>query len=508
MPTRCLVSWVYFACCALIPSLVQAKSKWVKTEIPGMSVLSESSERTTRKLLEELSDARATLELLFPSFARKSPIPLQVYIFDSAKSFAKVAPLYEGKAKAGTVGMYRKSGYTGPALIIVADGERDYLRSIVFHEYVHHLLHQPGINLPPWLDEGFAELFSTIEREKNDRVVVGKSNRTRLYRLQNSEPIPFDRFFQIYRGSPEYSSGSHQTSVFYAQAWAFTHFLMHGEHGFPKDSYHQLFNRATKGKSIGEADIQELLGVDYAQLDAQLSEYCRKGRFTQLLYQLPPSASVRDATLKRASEGEIELMRGSLLLSIRGPQEAYPYLVRASKLLGNDSTATAYLGYHAMSQKRWDDACNEFAKAVDIGGDSPYLFLNYATSKIRDKLGDYAFVPNALDRECTLATLRLLFRARELAGGFSEELYMRIGEVWLSSTVRPEDKHMSILIEGQNLYPNNEWIAFYLAHYFAQNQRLSEAKQLVELFENKPINHSVRRMFADVLQLIDAAASE
>lgn len=507
MIIRALVFWITVCLVSFLIPLAHAKSKWLKANIEGMRVYSESNEGKTRKLLAELSDARGTLNLLFPDLVQKSRTPLNVYIFKSRKSFSKVAPLYNGKTSRHTVGLYLENNYEGPCLIIVAEGEHEQIRATAFHEYVHYLLHQPGFRLPPWLDEGFAELFSTIERKKDDQVIVGTTIPSSVFMLQEYELIPFESFFRINHQSHEYRSGSAQTGVFYAQAWAFTHFLMYGEHNLPQNAFHKLFNRAKNGKPIYEADIIELLGVNYEELEKLLTNYFKKGKFTQLVYGLPASESVKGAALTPISEGEVQLIHGSILLATRGAQEAYPFLARAEHSLKVDPMAASFLGYHAMAQERWDNAVDDLEKAIELGGDSPYLYLHYATALLREEIPNHAFYSEALDEKTTKKLLAALHHSKKRAGGFSEELYKRFGEVFLSSMVRPNDQEIGIVVEGHHLYPHDEWIALYIAQYLVSNQRRNEATEFLNFLSQRQLEPIARGLYKTLSQRMENAVN-
>lgn len=465
-----------------------------------MRVYSETSEKRTRKLLADLSDARATLDLLFPDLVQKSRTPLNVYIFKNRKSFSSVAPLYDGKPQSHIIGLYLKHNYEGPSLIIVAEGDLASIRATAFHEYVHYLLHQPGFRLPPWIDEGFAELFSTIERKRDDQVTVGTTIPSSIFMLQEYNLIPLKSFFRIGHNSHEYSSGSDQTGLFYAQAWAFTHFLMYGEHTLPEGAFHKLFNRTKNGKPIYEADVIELLGVNYEQLEKLLTQYSKKGKFTQLVYGLPASESVKEAELKPVSEGETQLLYGSILLSTREPQEAYPFLARAEHSLPDDPVSVAHFGYLSMAQEDWSDAAETLERAIELGGNSPYLYLHYSTALFREKIPNHTFYSDALDEERTDEILAALNKSRELAGGFSVDLYRRFGELWLSSMVRPTQEQFSRVVEGHHLYPHDEQIAIYIAQYLVSNRRWVEAKEFLDFLAQRPMPPNTRSLYKALVQ--------
>ena len=83
------------------------------------------------------------------------------------------------------------------------------------HEYMHLLLRASGGQFPPWLNEGLAEVYSTLEPVAK-QVRIGAPPLGRLQALQRLSWIPVERLLQVRQGDPEYSSKQHAAS--YARA--------------------------------------------------------------------------------------------------------------------------------------------------------------------------------------------------------------------------------------------------------------------------------------------------
>lgn len=484
MPTPFRLSLLLAPAIALIwilnPAALLAKPAWRTATTDNLIIFSNESPKTTKRVVEELLDARKTLKALFPGLALESKIPLRVVVCRDQKTVKTFSPLYDGKAK--EVGGVFYHGFEGPTIVVHAGPEWEYTRHTVYHEYVHYLTVNGRTYLPPWLSEGLAELLSTIRTRKDGQVEVGQVIPYSIAIFRSQTPIPLKRFFLIHHDSPEYNSENHGQGIFYAQSWLFLHFLKYGDHDLPENAFNTLANRVLAGEIVTEKLIQEVLGVDYATLESQLETYSKKGTFTRYRYTLEKESKELDLNLRNTSDGEYELLLGSLLLSSRSPREAYSHLAKAIQLLPDEPLAHAYLGYHASQQEQWEDAVESLNQAIELGSNSPYTLLNYVSSWLDLHQAAGSIIPGSISRDETLALLTCLFKSREIADGFDPRLYHSIGRIWLASAVEPTDAHMQVLKEGLNLFPDDEHIAYYLALYFEKTERYNQARTLVNRF--------------------------
>jgi hypothetical protein len=126
---------------------------------------------------------------------------------------------------------YRPNQHT--AAFYQSGADRDYIVMgrldeaaipIVVHEYSHLFLRHAGGRFPVWLNEGMAEVFSTM-RPESGRIRYGDPHGDHLAHLRSGVAL-FDltRLFAVDHDSPEYNSRNH-AGVLYAQSWALVHML-------------------------------------------------------------------------------------------------------------------------------------------------------------------------------------------------------------------------------------------------------------------------------------------
>lgn len=91
------------------------------------------------------------------------------------------------------------------------------------HEYSHFLFHMAGLELPPWLKEGMAEVFSST-RVSARRSQIGGDLPGRAQLLRRSAWLPLGQILSWSSESPLHDNRD-AVALFYAQSWALTEML-------------------------------------------------------------------------------------------------------------------------------------------------------------------------------------------------------------------------------------------------------------------------------------------
>jgi len=152
--------------------------------------------------------------------------------------------------------------------------------------------------LPVWLEEGLAEYYSTFTTS-GDRATVGGIHMEHLRLLRRSVPMKLEELFAVGKESPWYTERSRR-GPFYAEAWAFTHFLLHSDPALAPRLFRYL-GRTREGADRREAFL-EAFGRSEAALFADFVAYVRSPRFTSYTIPLPPGTAEppRAVTVPRA----------------------------------------------------------------------------------------------------------------------------------------------------------------------------------------------------------------
>ena len=192
---------------------------WIRVESPGIEIVSAADESRTLALARELQIFRALARSL--TGVRTEPrLPTRAFLFPDARAFHYFAA-------DGIEGQFRQ--YPSGCLLLLSADDPE-ARHVLFHEYVHFLLHNQAVGYPKWYDEGLAELLGGV-RIREHLVTVGAMV-GREGTLANPDALlPLETVI----GARSYADAGTRVSGFYAQSWLLTHLLTLGRHaGYPK----------------------------------------------------------------------------------------------------------------------------------------------------------------------------------------------------------------------------------------------------------------------------------
>jgi len=294
--------------------LPKKTDRWIEVRTANFTLFSNANEKMTKRAGANLEQLRAVLRTLFGGMEFSSPVPTHIFVFDHPKSFAPYGLFYDGKAK--ELGGYFSAGPLSNNVAIVGNQYSTDVSSTIYHEYLHYLLRTNQAELPLWLNEGLAELYSTFDVE-DGLASIGYPIPTHLGWLRNNTLIPLAELIAIDHDSPEYNEG-HRRGVFYAQSWALTHMMIMepGEGPNRASAYADLLRHGVDGDEA----FQEALGGSYTEIEKELNRYVRGRKFSYST--VPVDIKIADsATVTEMSRPEVLTQLGNLLIGL-GPDRA------------------------------------------------------------------------------------------------------------------------------------------------------------------------------------------
>ena len=200
-----------------------AEETWVKVQAPHFLVLSNGSLKDAREVATDFEQIHAVFAQAFPKLRTDSSADTIVLAVKDEKTFVEMLPR-EKKVADIIAGQFLK-GWEKDYVLVRLD-VRTAGREVVYHEYIHKLLHLNFTRLPVWLDEGLAEFFGNTEVRKDQALMGVPSPRGAL--LQTRTMYPLQTLLSVERNSPYYHDAD-KVGMFYAEAWGLTHFLMVGQ---------------------------------------------------------------------------------------------------------------------------------------------------------------------------------------------------------------------------------------------------------------------------------------
>lgn len=472
-----------------VSSASAAKGEWVKVRSKNFQLLGNASEKEIRAAAAKLERFRETFRQFFTDVNFDSTVPVNVVVLGSDESFPNFRPFNEDGKKTDSVKGYFQSGETANYIVLsVADGKTpDYRR--VFHEYAHFLINENlgRSHVPPWLNEGLAEYFETAEIENDRSAALGGWRDEHLLLLRANKLIPFEAFFEA-----DYYSlrrqGNHGASLFYAQAWALTHYLMRGSDGGAARSaelnkYTQL---VLSGKSHKYA-FAEAFQTDYAAMERELKKYIEQKNFraaTVITDIKNKSAFGGEMQSESATEAEAKIVLGDLLYQSEQLPEAAALFEEALRFGGASSLAHSSLGLVKMKQGKIEEAEKHAEKAVRLDDKNYLAHYRLAYILSREGMTDYGFVSNYTHARA--AQIReSLDKAIALNPNYPEsyKLYAFV------NSVRGEaiDRAVEYLDRALEFAPGNQWNQMRVAELAMRQEDFGKARNIArKIYETAP----------------------
>src|SRR2546426_1900670 len=356
------------------PSL--AADKWLSIRSRNFLLAGNASESEIRRVGRTLEDFRTALAMMFPKMDKSSTVPVTVLVFKNDESLKPYKPLYQGQPS-NALAFFQPGEDINYIAVTPVIGSPN----IVLHEYVHFLLRENVGGLPLWITEGFAECYSTFEMgNKANEFSIGRAPEHHVAMLnQTPQFMPLKRLLSIQQNSPEYNEASKQ-GMFYAESWAFVHYLILGAEGKRRTQFVQLLAALTKGAPF-EDSFGEAFQTDYGTLEDEVREYVRKRTNwpnMKVTSRENLQIDVRSMTTTTLSEAESEFYLGDLLLHLNRPADAEPHLMAATAKAPDLSSVQTSLALLRVRQKKYDEALELLKKAAASDSKNPMIDYYYA----------------------------------------------------------------------------------------------------------------------------------
>jgi len=254
----------------------------------------------------------------------------------------------------------------------------------LYHEYVHFLTRRMMSQLPLWMVEGLAEFYGNIRIESN-RVFVGAPSDSNLEVLRGTPPLPLSTLFAVNASSPYYHE-ENKTSIFYAESWVLTHYLMTRDWREGTHRVTEFVNLLGQGVGADEA-ARRTIG-DPARLQDELTLYIDRRAFTAARLDAPPRLDPKDFEAAPTSDAESLAMRADFMAHNRHYGEAQQMLEEALKLDPKLAAAHESMGFIFAQQGKMDEATKWYSQAVALNSQSFLANYYYAVNLFKGTLDD------------------------------------------------------------------------------------------------------------------------
>ena len=353
--------------------LPASDEKWRHYQSPNFELYSRESDRESRELLHNLELLRVVFCDTFKSPERRR-LEVTVYLFNREKDFQAYLP--PTLSKKGDFTAYYSSRPDRALIVLGPTRDAEAAKQTIFHEYIHHLVWVSGENPPPWLNEGMAELFSTVVAA-GENVELGRPVNGRLYQMGLEKMIPLEHLFSVDRNSAEFSAGSH-TGMFYAESWALMHYWMFGQSDIKADQVDTFMRYARWETPADEPKRRqrfvEIFGMDYSAMEKRLEHYTSGGRYTGRRIPRPKTAPVASYETRPVPVAEARLRMAELAVQVKQSAQAKLVLLDAASKNAADPRPREVLGSEALRGGDERAAREHWQQALDAGSRNPAIF--------------------------------------------------------------------------------------------------------------------------------------
>ena len=364
--------------CALIPKLFGAPEHWIKIETPHFELYTTAGEKKGREAILYFEQVRSFFLEASPS-KRAPEFPMRIVAFRSENQY-KPYRMNEGSVAYYANGRFRD-------YIVMEDLSSEHYPTAI-HEYTHLIVHHAGLNFPVWLNEGWADVYSSLT-PKGNKVLIGGLLPGRVQTLLTTKWIDLSVLASVGLNSPMYNERN-KAGIFYAESWLLVHMLYLSPDYRPK--FTQLLLAVNSGQDTAAA-FQSVYGKGLKEVMNDLQLYIRSDRFYGELLNVKLEKSAEEPQVSDATPFESGLVLADLLALLNRPEEARQAYTQLAKDDPGSSEVEESLGYLEWQQGRPDLARQDFSRAFQAATKNAQMCFDYAMLEWQQHPGGKEAIP-------------------------------------------------------------------------------------------------------------------
>ena len=340
------------------PTAVAAPN-WVRIESPHFEMFTNAGERSGRRTVLYFEKVRTFFHRT-ANLGKASAFPARLILFRTRKELTPFQP-YEAAAAYTLAGLNRGT--------VVMAGSDHPARMAAVHQYIHLLAQRSEAELPPWLEEGLASLYSTLEPQ-GSQVKFGDMP---AQLLRERQWLPLGELVSIERDSP-FCQEHDRASLFHAQSWAFTHMI------FRSRQFRERFPNFLTGAigDTGEAAFRWVYGKSLEQIEIDFKRHVSQKKFPGAEFEIVLNQTAPKAKAHLATETEVDLVKADLLVGLKKREQALEIYRDLARRHPGDWRIPEALGYLASYSGDEESARRHFARAVELEAANPRLHYDFA----------------------------------------------------------------------------------------------------------------------------------
>ena len=364
MPLRSLAFLILIA---VNTALASSKPvPWVEIQTPHFIIITDSTEKQGRHVASELERMRAVFHHYFPGARVDAASPIIVLAVRDKKDFQALEPqAYLAKGQVDLDGLFLRAPDKNYILLrLDVQGAHPY--ATVYHEYTHFITSRDEEFLPLWLNEGLAEFYQTTEI-KDKEVCIGEPSVENVMLLRQNRLLPLATLFAVGHDSPYYHE-ENKASIFYAEAWALTHYLEF------KD-WHDHTTRLTQYQTLVGNNVDPVTAAanafgDLKLLEKNLSNYIAQPAFSYVTTKGSTEVDEAAFKLEALTPTQADAVQADFLAYDQRVNDSRELLDRILRQDPNNVAAHETMGYLAFREGKQDEAAKWYEQAVKLDSQS------------------------------------------------------------------------------------------------------------------------------------------
>jgi tetratricopeptide (TPR) repeat protein len=356
---------------------------WFEVSSPHFTVITNANDKQGRHILDQFERMRWLFQTLFPKINVDPMLPIVVVAVRNQKEFQLFEPAtYLAKGQLNLAGFFMPTADENYVLLRLDTEDEHHPYASIYHEYTHLQFRSAGEWMPLWLNEGFAEFVQNSEIRNKD-VILGEPSFGDVLYLRRNRLLPLATLFKVDRNSPYYHE-EQKGSVFYAEAWALTHYLEIKDHENGTHLIADYVSLVARQHQDSLIAAQTAFG-DLGKLQFALEAYIGASSYKQIMVS-SAAAPIDESAYqsKPATQAQADAIRADFLVKVDRTEEAKRVLDQVLKVDPNNAQAHLTMGYLAIHDGDYEAARKWYGEAVKLDSQSFLAHYNFATLSMRN----------------------------------------------------------------------------------------------------------------------------
>jgi hypothetical protein len=347
---------------AAIPPARAKDDKWVEARSANFIVVSNASAGQARNTAIQFEQIRELFQQSF-AFTKDRPTPVITILAAKDENTLKelLPEFWAEKGHMHPAGIFITALYQ-QSVAVQLSGLGDNPFEAIYHEYYHSLTIPYFPNLPLWLSEGLADFYGN-SKVSDKSAFLGMPNYGLVELLHQQSLVPLSGLFQVDHASPYYNE-SNKVSIFYAESWALTHYLMLGDNGAHRQELTAYLGALGQGASQ-EAAAAKAFG-DFGKLQKALQLYVSSGSFYEFRTPAPAKIPESSVQVRSLSDAEAEAYRAGFLALHKQYKDADALSQEAARLDSKMALAQQSLAVSYYLQDKPANALTAASAAIEL----------------------------------------------------------------------------------------------------------------------------------------------